>query len=262
MRVYVTTSDWYNPILPCFASLFNRFWSPQQQVTVLCYTVPDCKLPFNFSLESLGHPSDFGNDVTEWTPGRRGPDYGELYPTPKWSDSMKCWVDNLPDPHFILLQIDYFIHQPVNVHQIKMLEKYVGVDNVVKIDLSADRFHDLHRPYATEGDMKIIESDQQAQYRSSLQAAIWTRDYFASILKPNRSPWEFEVLGMREQMNNGRRILGVAQADFGPVPYLNAYQRGLVCWPQLRLLDKNIRTEMFARGWIGPRWNGWVEPVD
>jgi hypothetical protein len=99
----------------------------------------------------------------------------------------------LPDPYFILLQIDYFIHQPVHVRQIKVLEKYLGVDNVVKIDLSADRFHDLHRPYATEGDMKIIESDQQAQYRSSLQAAIWTRDYFASILTPNRSPWEFEV---------------------------------------------------------------------
>ena len=69
----------------------------------------------------------------------------------------------MPDPYFILLQIDYFIHQPVHVRQIKVLEKYLGVDNVVKIDLSADRFHDLHRPYATEGDMKIIESDQQAQ---------------------------------------------------------------------------------------------------
>jgi hypothetical protein len=95
--------------------------------------------------------------------------------------------------------------------------------------------------------MKIIESDQQARYRSSLQAAIWTRDYFVSVLKPNRSPWAFELLGMHEQMNDGRRILGVARADFTPVPYLNVYQRGNVCWPQLRLLDKSIRTEMFAR---------------
>jgi hypothetical protein len=260
MRVFVTTSDWYNPILPCFAYLFNRFWSPQQQVTVLCYTLPDCELPSNFSLESLGQPSDFGNDITEWSPGRRGGDYGESFPTPKWSDSMQRWAGRLSDPHFVLMQIDYFIHQAVNVRQIQILEKYVGVDDVVKIDLSADRFYQPHTLYATEDGMKIIESDQQARYRSSLQAAIWTRDYFVSVLKPNRSPWEFEYVGMHEQMNNGKRILGVARADFGPVPYLNVYDRGEVCWSQLRLLDQSIRAEMFAKDWIGPRWNGWVEP--
>jgi hypothetical protein len=260
MRVYVTTSDWYNPILPCFAYLFNRFWSPKQGVTVLCYTVPDCELPPNFSVESLGHPAEFGNDVAEWSSGRRGSDFGESFPTPKWSDSMKGWADRLPDPYFILLQIDYFIHQPVNIRQIAILEKYLGADDVVKIDLSADRFYAPHTLYAIEDGIHIIESDQQALYRSSLQAAIWTRDYFASVLKPNRSPWEFEESGMREQMNNGKRILGVAQPEFGPVPYLNVYGRGEVCWSQLQLLDEEIRAEMSARGWMSSRWNGWVEP--
>src|SRR3954463_16012948 len=140
MRVYVTTSDWYNPIIPCFAYLFNRFWSPKQEVTILCYTVPDCEVPSNFLLESLGDPADVGNDIGEWSPGRRGRDFGESFPTPKWSDSMMRWTDRLPDPSFILMQIDYFIHRPVNTPQVDTLRNYLGVDGVEKIDLSADRF--------------------------------------------------------------------------------------------------------------------------
>lgn len=260
MKVFVTTSDWYNPILPGFTYLFNRFWSPEQPVTVLCYTLPDCDVPSNFSLQSLGDPAEFGNDIVEWSPGRRGPYFREPYPTPKWTDSMKRWVECLTDPYFILLQIDYFIHKTVNIRQIELLEKYLGVDDVVKIDLSADRFHAPHRGYADEQGMQIIESDQRALYRSSLQAAIWTREYFAALLKPGRSPWEFEVLGMHEQMNDGRRILGLAQPDFGPVPYLNVYSGGAVNWGELQLLDEGIKAEMFARGWIGPHWNGWVDP--
>src|SRR5260370_792110 len=166
MKIYVTTSDWYNPLIPCFAYLFNRFWSPQQEVTILCYTVPDYEIPSNFLLESLGDPAAFGNDIGEWSPGRRGSDFGESFPTPKWSDGMK----------------------------------------------------------------------------------------------PNRSPWDFEELGAREQLNDGCRILGVAQDGFGPVPYLNVYSRGEVCWSQLGLLDEGIKTEMFARGCMGPHWNGWSEP--
>lgn len=173
---------------------------------------------------------------------------------------MKAWTDRLTAPDFILMQIDYFIHKQVNIHQLDLLHEYLGSDCVDKIDLSSDRFEFAHRIYADIDGTRIIESDQQAPYRSSLQAAMWTREYFASLLKPNRSPWDFEQQGAKEQLNDNRRILGVAQADFGPVPYLNVYSRGEVCWSQLRLLDDEIKSELFARGCIGPHWNGWVEP--
>src|SRR3982750_3760737 len=47
----------------------------KQEVTILCYTVPDCEVPSNFLLESLGDPADVGNDIGEWSPGRRGRDF-------------------------------------------------------------------------------------------------------------------------------------------------------------------------------------------
>jgi hypothetical protein len=260
VSVFVTTSDWYNPIIPAFAYLFNRYWSPRQEVTILGYTPPAFPLPPNFLFQSLGKKEDFGNDVTEWSDGRRGRHFGELYPTPKWSDSLKKWIDVLQDEYFILLQIDYFIHKPVNIELIERLKPYLCRENVAKIDLSTDRFHSPHELYEMNGDTGIIVSNQDARYRSSLQAAIWRREYLASMLKPNRSPWDFERHGSCEHMNDGKLILGVADANDGPVPYLNVYGGGRVNWHQLQKIDPVILTELRENDWFGPHWNGWTEP--
>ena len=260
MKVFVTTSDWYNPIIPAFADLFNRYWSTAQDVTILGYTKPPFLLPPNFSFQSLGDPREFGNDVTEWSEGRRGRHFGELYPTPRWSDSVKRWIASVQHPYFILLQIDYFIHRPVNIGQVQRLACFFKDRNVAKIDLSNDRYHSPHAHYAFDGDARIIVSDQNARFRSSLQAAIWRRDYLDEMLKPNRSPWDFEHYGGYEHMNDGRLILGVAATEHGPVPYLNVYGGGRVNWNQLRKVDAPVLQELRARGWLGPHWNGWTEP--
>jgi hypothetical protein len=261
VRVFVTTSDWYNPIIPAFAYLFNRYWSHEQEVTILGYTPANFSLPSNFGFHSLGDPREFGNNVPEWSTGRRGRHFGELYPTPQWTDSLRRWIDDLPDRQFILLQIDYFVHKPVKIDLIKKLERYLERENVSKIDLSTDRYHSPHHHYDLQGEIEIIVSDQQAQYRSSLQAAIWKRDYLAAMLKPGRSPWDFERYGMYEHMNDGKLILGVADANDGPVPYLNVYGDGRVNWRQLRKMNPAVLSELQTRGWLGPHWNGWTEPL-
>ena len=260
MNVYVTTSDWYNPILPAFAHLFNRYWSPVQPVTVLGYSDPACELPPNFSFRSLGSAREFGNDVPEWSEGRRGRDFREPFPTPRWSDSLKRWLHRTPDPCFILMQIDYFIHRPVQVRQIDALQKCLADENVMKIDLSSDRHYFPHSHYCRDGDIDIVVSDQDAPYRASLQTAIWRREYLDAMLHPGRSPWDFERRGSEEHRNDGKLILGVAQPDFGPVPYLNVYGRGQVNWSELAQLDPAVRAELRERGWMGPHWNGWVDP--
>jgi hypothetical protein len=262
MKVYVTTSDWYNCIIPGFAYLFNKHWSPDQEVTVLCYNQPDYSLPKNFSIISLGNPEQFGNDVPEWSPGRRGETYGQQHPTPRWTNSLKPFFEKLEDEYFILLQIDYFIHKPVELHKVELLKKYLGEEGVVKIDLSYDRSCFPHKVYAVDQNIEIIVSEQDTVYRSSLQAAIWQKDYFVNLLKPDRSPWQFEGLGMYEQMNDGKLILGIKQPGYGPVPYINAYTQGEVNWPQIKEMNAEILTDMVERGLISPAWNGWVNVPD
>lgn len=260
MRFFVTTSDWYNPAAAAFAYLFNRYWSPRQEVTMLCYTPPRDPLPENFSIHSLGASDRFGNGIREWMVGRRGRRFGEPYPTPKWTDSMRPFFETLPDPWFVLLQVDYFLHRPVHLSQVEVLERFLERPEVVKIDLNHDRRNHPHRLYCVQDGLRVIVSEQEADYRSSLQAAIWKTDYFLNLLKPGRSPWEFERLGMEEARNDGQLILGLDSDDEGPVAYLNVFGHGMVNWRQLSQLPVQTRNDLEQLGYLGPHWNGWTDP--
>src|SRR4051812_28385677 len=166
MRIFVTTSDYYNPLARGFAYLFNQNWSSTQPVTLLCYTPPRDRLPANFEVVSLGRGSDFGNDIPEWSPGRRGKHYHELYPTPLWTDSLAPFFRTVRDDFFILLQIDYFIHLPVELGKVQLLTQYLYRDDVVKIDLSRDRSFFPNAPFAYDHGIRIIASRQDAPFRS------------------------------------------------------------------------------------------------
>jgi hypothetical protein len=257
LKVYVTTSDYYNHLIPGFAYLFNKYWSPNQAATILCYTLPDHSLPENFSMLSLGPPERFGNHIPEWKPGRRGAN-GESYPTPKWTDSLLSFFERITDEHFILLQIDYFINKPAELDKIDFLSSFLTSRDVAKIDLTLDLTRYSHRVFPHR-DFQIAVSDQHAEYRSSLQAAIWRRDYFLRLLKPNRSPWDFERIGKEELKNDGKIILGLRQPDSGPVSYANLYARGKPDWNQLNKIEECVQHEMFDRGLIRRDWNGWTE---
>ena len=257
MKIFVTTSDYYNPLAPGFAYLFNRYWDDRQEVTLLCYSPPATVLPANFKVVSLGNAAHFGNDVPEWSPGRRGKHFSEPYPTPRWTDSLAPFFHRVEQDYFILLQIDYFIHRPVEREKIALLAGYLAMEDVVKIDLSRDRAFFPHRLFESNEGMRIVVSNQDAPFRSSLLPAIWRTDYFRNLLRPGRSPWAFEKLGMGECLNDGKLILGVDQPDHGPVPYLNVYYSGKVCWRQLMQLEESVRSDMVCRSMITRDWNGW-----
>jgi hypothetical protein len=256
LKVFVTTSDYYNHLMPGFAYLFNRYWSSKQEVHILCYTKPSYALPENFSMTSLGSPTSFGNEIPEWAEGRRGAG-AELWPTPQWTNSLRPLFERLTDAHFILMQIDYFLARPVAVDRIAFLMSFLCSRNVAKIDLTLDRARFPHSLYATHGGVQIIASQQTASYRSSLQAAIWRTDYFLPLLKPDRSPWDFEEMGMEEIRNDGKLILGIRQPEFAPVSYANLYARGKVDWREMEKIDAGVREEMFGLGLIREDWNGW-----
>ena len=164
----------------------------------------------------------------------------------------------MPEEHFILLQIDYFINRPVQLDKIEVLRSFLDRSDVVKIDLTLDRARHLHNLYTTHGEIQIIVSDQNAEYRSSLQAAIWRKDYFLSLLKPNRNPWAFELIGMHERKNDGKLILGIKHPHSGPVSYANVYTKGKVNRNEMRRIEASVLRDMFELGLIQDDWNGWA----
>ena len=204
MRIIVITSDNYRHLMPEFAERFNRYWG-KVDITCLCYQVPPV-LPDNFEIVSLGEQPANG----DWTSGLRG------------------WFESLVDSRFILLLDDYMLTDKVDVGIVDQIMQSVWSDEAplfqcVKFDLTTDRKNFPHE--YCYGLPCIIESNQDARYRTSLQVAAWDKHYFLKFLVPGRTPWEFELLGEKEAMNDGAVILGTT---CGVVKYENRMLKGKV----------------------------------
>jgi hypothetical protein len=68
---------------------------------------------------------------------------------------------------------------------------------------------------------EFYDVNQVSNYRSSLQSAIWNRDYFLTILKPNHTPWDFETQHVK---NDGARILTTVNDH--PIMFSHIYIKG------------------------------------
>lgn len=196
-KIICITSDGYRHLMPEFAERFNRFYSDKLAVDVLCYKYPDT-LPVNFNVRSLG-----------------------VQPENKdWTSGLIEYFKNLDSTYFMLFLDDYFINSKVDVQVVDSIYQFM-LDNIVeKFDLTLDR---ARFPYIYTKWPFIIKSKCDARYRSSLQAAIWSTRYFRDFLIAGRTPWEFELIGEKEAMNDGAVIMG---STCGIIRYDNAMKRG------------------------------------
>jgi hypothetical protein len=192
MKHIVITSDKYRHLMPEFAERFNKFIG-MNKCDVLCYQSPP-ELPDNFNIVNLGVQPD--NKI--------------------WTTPLIPYFQDITEPFMLLLE-DYYITAPIDDYT--MMDIY---NNCVwdKIDLSTDRTHFQHFAF---GD--VVVSAQTARYRSSLQAAIWKPEYFREFLKPDRTAWEFELLGEKEAMGDGANILGTTT---GILKYDNVMLKGQI----------------------------------
>ena len=184
----VATSNDYVGIMPGFAYLFNKFLGPDVKVKVVRYDVRLPGLPANFSQYAVGPQSEYS-----------------------FTAGLAKFLDWWHYDTLLLMLEDYYLTE-IDTNRIQRLQEMMNAGNVDKIDLTGDRSKFRH---TAKGD--IITSDQNAQYRASLQAAIWRTDYLRDCLsRGDWTPWEFEK---HAAQNDGATILGTIE----PVmQYINA----------------------------------------
>ena len=198
MKVYISTSDKYLQLLKQFSFLFNRFWVEQQDVVVLGYEEPDFDLPSNFEFVSMGVSR---NDPKEW------------------SDGLRDYFKSIDDEWFIYATEDMFLVYPVNFSSLQKLETYM-VNGVGRINIT----NDVCRKYYSTVEDNVVELKQDSDYRISCIYSIWNKEFMLKYLKPNMTPWEFEINGTNESRGDGYRILGL-NSNF-PVLLSLAVRRG------------------------------------
>lgn len=203
IQVLVMTSDHnQNRFLPGFSFLFNKYWSPDQPVTVCGFTSPTVKLPPNFTFKSIGNFTYF--------------------PANRWSDALMLVLEKVAEEHFVLMLEDYWIFRQVNTHAVDILADYARqFQYVLKIDLTVDRLYADPGKYAygfnnynTVGYLDLIHSLTGSDYQMSLWGGLWSRDLMKKFLVPGETAQQIELngTGRVNQAGNSVVVLGTRQA--------------------------------------------------
>ena len=175
--------------------MFNKYWLPREDVTILGYNTPDFDLPDNFDFVSLGDQKIYGRD---------------------WTSALIPFFKQLPDEYFILLLDDYYILD-VNKFLLSEAEKHMA-RGIEKIRLTFDA-----RP-GDKVDINFKTMKQNAGYRLSLQPSFIRKDYFLKYLIPGKTIWEYET-NHEAIRNDGARIL-LPKHDI--IYYSNFVEKGKV----------------------------------
>ena len=215
LRVFVITSDTYLWCLSPFSYLFNKYWSPEQEVVICGFHPPSFELPRNFKFYSMA-PSNA--------------------PQSKWSNTLIKFLKEVQDEYSVLMLEDYWITRPVDIEAINVIHSYMQSNNrVLRFDLTGDTAYcngdpRYAPPFGFINHYDIVEKPPGMSYRMSLQAGLWNNKLLSSLLVSDKSPWEVEI---QTSVPNDILVLGTKQ---WPLLYANAVYKGELDMDELNKL--------------------------
>ena len=236
MKLLVTTSNKSAWTLKTFAHLWNRYFSPVDDVDVLCETlqsVVDLKLPSNF------HPVQAG----------------ESWALNQWSDGLIRYLNGIPDQQVLIMLDDYWLTRQVDVDGIDALDQYLQKNpNVLRVDLTSDRLYASgprypHEDpnYATHGYYDLVNRPK-TQYQMSLMPGLWNKAALLSVLRVGWNPWDVEIAGPNVVNESDLIVVGTRQ---NPIKIVNSLRNASV-QVDLRGLNDEVKVELRSLGHLPP----------
>ncbi|ROR39160.1 hypothetical protein [Caminibacter pacificus] len=151
------------------------------------WPITDYFLKKNFNCETEFYLGANGENKKEFVPERwkyinKGEDV-------TFSKSLNDYLEEIEDEYFILMLDDFAILEPVDCSLIKRAFDFIKEKNGVYLRLAPN----------PGGDEKIdryfsrIAVEKKVPYVTSLQMAIWKKEFLKELLKYDFNPWEFET---------------------------------------------------------------------
>jgi hypothetical protein len=141
-----------------------------------------------------------------------------------WSDNILEALKHVKTKYVLYLQDDYFITS-LDTARLHSLMKVLSQEHIACIQISSMTPNQLTgKPYPNISGVQY--KGQFDEWRTSLQAAIWSKEDLKLLLKPGESGWDFESPGnVRSQ---GIRNHFLLVSEHSPVIYLNMCNRGYI----------------------------------
>ncbi len=203
--IIVSSCDGFRDVWHPFFTLFFRYWS-------------DC--PFRIYLTANRCSYD---DIRIQTI-RAGRDRG-------WATNMRRALEQIATPLVLYLQEDYFLTRQADTARIIALAEHALQEGAACV-----------RIYPCPGPDEDLDEarglgriSQHAEYRVSLQAAIWNREILQALITDGESGWDMEMKGTKRAADIDKPFFSVTRRYLSdgtldaPLPYLcSAVERG--CW--------------------------------
>lgn len=123
--------------------------------------------------------------------------------TTTWGKHVLKALEQIDTPYILWLQDDYFLIKPFDSDTLEYnLEccKNFNVDHLI-LDRIAK-----HYTLIDEKHCGMIKMSDRSKYLTSLQASIFKRDFLVDNIKPNDTPWTFEVQGTKRVRDKGYNV--------------------------------------------------------
>ena len=197
IAIVVSSCDPFFDAWRPFAQFFRKFW-------------PDCPFPIYLVVNELDPRSSWIRPI------RVGPD-------PTWGRKLITALRQIPQPHVIYFQEDYFLTSTPD-------EKLMAEDLAYAFENGVDSFCFRARTQR-EPDFEFINErfgvvPEDSDGRTRCQATLWKRDVLLSLLREEESVWEFEAEASPRTRH--LRILSYGIREGAPINYtMSAIVRGL-----------------------------------
>ena len=193
LTTIVGTCDSYLDLIPGFSILYERYFEPNVETLIVSET------------EGLGIPK-----YKFITPGKK-----------QWGERIIQAISETKTDYVFFVLDDYYLSQLLTNEYIEYLLKFMDNRKVNKIMLST--VPDFAKYEYLESINTMHKMSPTSPWLTSIQPAIWRRSELLKFLKPEYTPWNFEVKGSKLAKNNIENYF-VAKLD-NPI-YFNMVRKG------------------------------------
>ena len=193
LTTVVGTCDSYLDLIPGFSILYERYFEQNVETLIVSET------------ETLDMPN-----YKFITPGKK-----------QWGERIINALSETKTEYVFFVLDDYYLSQLLTNEYIEYLLKFMDNRKVNKIMLSP--VPDFAKYEYLESINTMHKMSPTSPWLTSVQPAIWRKSELLKLLKPEYTPWNFEVEGSKLAKNNVENYF-VAKLD-NPI-YFNMVRKG------------------------------------
>lgn len=214
LAILVPSCDKYSDLWHPFSELLFKFWPQLQSV--------HSKL----NIYLLSNEVDFVHDRIQNI---------KIYNDINWSDSIKSALKQIDEKYVLIILEDYFLHTPVNDQHFWDAFMLMQEQDAAYLQVAYSVENpDLSKVFAYD----VVQKLPNAEYRTSLQAAIWDKEVLLNLLQSGESAWQFEKEGSVRSEAIERPFLAIIEDP--PLKYLNMVTLGVIDVKLIEYCKKNL----------------------